>query len=142
MSRENIKFDFREGIDIDKIVYKNTRTRWEHAIYYFLCMLFTWLYAFGFLWLNFYLYANYEDVVKWIFIGVWVAVVLSIIIRGGIILAGYYSRKWDKERKKKEEENRMKEELKRKAEESKRLQQERNGKIIGSDNREVNVNQI
>ncbi len=142
MSRENIKFDFREGIDIDKIVYKNTRTRWEHAIYYFLCMLLTWVYAFGFLWLNFYLYANYENVVKWVFIGVWIAVVLSIVIRGGIILAEYYSKKWEKETMKLEEENKKKEELKRKADESKRLQQERIAKNVGSDNLEVNANQI
>ena len=122
MSKESAKFDFREGLEADKIIYKNTRTRWEHAFYYFLCIIFTWCYAWGFLWLNYYLYSNYEPTVKWIFIGVWLFVVLTIAIRGAVILIGYYSKKREKQRLKDQEAQIKNENLKPKGNEQAQAQ--------------------
>ena len=90
------KYDFREGINLDKIVYKETTIRWENAIYYTLLMFSTWLYAFGFLCLNFFLISNYEPVVRWIFLGQWLVWIFSIIIIGGYNLMNHYKLKDEK----------------------------------------------
>ena len=97
MGKEENKFDFREGLDKDKIIYKNTRLKWEDAIFYGLCAIITWGYGFGFLALNFYLYSNYEETVKWVYVGIWGFTVLTIIIKGGYQIRQNAVRKKEKQ---------------------------------------------
>ena len=120
MGRDDCKFDFREGLDADKIVYKDTRTKWESAIYYCLLMIFTWGYGFGFLALNFYLYSTYENIMKWIFIGIWGFVVLTIVIKGGIGICAKNSAKKTKQIRLLEDQRKLEEIKKNKNDERQR----------------------
>jgi hypothetical protein len=75
-----LEFDFREGLDKDHIVYKRKGFSWKHCVYYLSYLLFTWGYAVAFFALFQFVYTNFEPVAFPIYIALWLAFVIALII--------------------------------------------------------------
>jgi hypothetical protein len=91
-----IVYDFREGLDQEKIVYKNTSWNLKHGFYYILYMLATWGWAAGWFALFQYAYINNEPIAFWVYIGCWL---LFMVIMCSIIFTNLFRHYAAKERK-------------------------------------------
>jgi type VI protein secretion system component VasK len=115
-----VQYDFRLGINQDRIVYKNDKWDWKSTMYYLLYMLFTWAYLVGWFCAFEYSYINHQRIAFWVYIGCWLAFIGVFISFAIINLAKAHQKK-----KKKQAKARMiQEELKRKEEEENRLREE------------------
>ena len=88
-----IVYDFREGLDKEKIVYKNETWNVKYRFYYILYMLATWIFTAAWFGLFQYSYINHEATAFWVYIGCWLAFMVVLL---GIIsynLCVYYSNK-------------------------------------------------
>jgi hypothetical protein len=95
-----IEFDFREGLDKDHIVYKRSGFHWTHCVYYIGYLLFTWGITVAFFALFQFVYTNYEPVAFPIYIALWLAFVISIIIVAVMNLVNYKKTKHVRKAKK------------------------------------------
>lgn len=99
-----IVYDFREGLDQEKIVYKNTGWDCGAIFGYIGYLILTWIWACGFFALFQYAYINHEPVAFWVYVGIWlffVTILLTVIIYN---LCAYYNNKAQKKRMREEEE--------------------------------------
>ena len=112
------KYDFREGILLDKVVYKDKSHNWIHNLLFFASLLVTW--AWGVCWfaLFFYAYIFHEWATMWVFIAFWLLWAVAVI---GI---GFYTIQRSKIQKEKKRE--MKEEKLRQEQEIAKAKRERN----------------
>ena len=78
--KKPIQYDFRDGILLDKVVYRDTSGQCKKNLLYILCLIITWVWGSAWFALFLYLYINYEEVMFWIFIGAWILLIYSIII--------------------------------------------------------------
>jgi hypothetical protein len=79
-----LEFDFRMGLNKDHIVYKHKGINWQHCIYYFGYLTFTWGYVVACFALFQYVYINYEPIAFPLYIVLWLVFVLTIV---GIAIA-------------------------------------------------------
>src|SRR5690349_13581011 len=94
-----VEYDFREGLDAEKIVYKNTSWDWRAAMYYLGYLLLTWAWAAGWFALFHYAYIYNEQTAFWTYIGIWLAfigVLLFIIIRNLVVHSNNKKHKQEK----------------------------------------------
>ncbi len=89
-------YDFREGLEKDKIIYKKTSFSCKYAIYYILYLLLTWAWMAGWYALFHIAYTYNEITAFWTYIGFWLF--FNIILIGFIIrnLAVYYGKRYHK----------------------------------------------
>ena len=91
--KKPIQYDFREGILLEKVVYKDTSGHCKKNLLYILCLIITWVWGSAWFALFFYLYINYEPVMFWIFIVIWIILIYTIIVFGIInIQASKYNK--------------------------------------------------
>jgi type VI protein secretion system component VasK len=72
-------YDFREGLDQEKIVYKKTGWDCLSLIYYLGYMLFTWAFAAAWFALFQYSYINHEPIAFWVYIACWLVFMIVLI---------------------------------------------------------------
>jgi hypothetical protein len=84
-----LEFDFREGLDKEHIVYKRKGFSWKFCVYYFAYLFFTWGYVVAFFALFIYAYTNNEPVAFPIYLSLWLAFVVAIIIVAIINMLNY-----------------------------------------------------
>ena len=90
------RFDFREGMLLEKVVYKDTSLDCASRFKYIGYLLLTWAWGVAWFSLFFYLYIFHERVAFWIFIGCWIAFALTFIINSIVTLQRAKSRKLKK----------------------------------------------
>ena len=120
-----IIYDFREGLDQEKIVYKNESMNIKYGFYYIGYLLLTWIWACGWFALFQYSYINHEAIAFWVYIGCWLAFTLSLI---GVItynLMVYYNKKNMKRIMRRDEEIKQAEKIRKEREENKKKDNER-----------------
>jgi type VI protein secretion system component VasK len=118
-----IVYDFREGLDQEKIVYKSSGWDWSAICGYGGYLILTWIWACGFFALFQYAYINHEPVAFWVYIGIWlafVALLLTVIIYN---LGTYYSNKALKKKLREEEELKKADKDRREREEMKKREE-------------------
>ena len=96
------RFDFREGMLLEKVVYKDTSIDCASRFKYIGYLLLTWAWGVAWFSLFFYLYIFHERVAFWIFIGCWIAFALTFIINSIVTLQRAKSRKLKKQHDRKE----------------------------------------
>ena len=74
-----VVYDFREGLDREKIIYKDTSCDCRSCMYYILYLLFTWIYCGGFFALFHYSYINYEPTAFWVYTAIWFAFIVFLL---------------------------------------------------------------
>ncbi len=95
-----VTFDFREGMDQEKIIYKNTGVDCRSYFYYFGYMLLSWIYAAGWFALFQYAYINHEPIAFWVYIACWLAFTIFLITYLGCNLCYHTRLKAEKKAKK------------------------------------------
>ncbi len=113
-------YDFREGLEKDKIVYKNDKWDWKGCFYYLLYLFATWGWAVAWFAVFQTAYIFNEKTAFWIYIGLWFAFIITIITIYMVNLIRFYKKKSDKKKRLEEEVER-----KRLAEEEERKQRYR-----------------
>ena len=96
------RFDFREGMLLEKVVYKDTSIDCASRFKYIGYLLLTWAWGVAWFSLFFYLYIFHERVAFWIFVGCWIAFALTFIINSIVTLQRAKSRKLKKQHDRKE----------------------------------------
>lgn len=96
------KFDFRDGMLLERVVYKDTSIDCLSRLKYFgywLCAM-----AYGCAWfaLFFWLYIFHERVAFWLFIACWIVFAAVLVVKSAIMLHQSEMRKEMKQRKKEE----------------------------------------
>lgn len=84
-------YDFREGLEQDKIVYKNDRCDCKSCVYYTGYLLFTWGLAVGWFAIFQVAYIFHEPIAFWVYIGFWLAFIVSFLIVATVNLCRHYS---------------------------------------------------
>jgi hypothetical protein len=96
-----VEYDFREGLEKEKIVYKNNRWNYDEFFLYLLVVLVAWSWAAGWFALFFYAYIYNEPIAFWVFIACWLAFVAALITVSVVNLCRHYAEKKRKEADKK-----------------------------------------
>ena len=103
------KYDFREGILIEKVVYKDESMDIKSRILYILCIIITWCLGCAWFALFFYAYIYHEQITFWIFIIAICIHALIIIIVGASTLIASKNKKKEKRNRLLESERQQKE---------------------------------
>ena len=96
------RFDFREGMLLEKVVYKDTSLDCASRFKYIGYLLLTWAWGVAWFSLFFYRYIFHERVAFWIFVGCWIVFALTFIINSIVTLQRAKSRKLKKQHDRKE----------------------------------------
>jgi predicted membrane protein len=75
-----VMYDFREGMEKEKIVYKDTGVDCRSFMYYVGYLLFTWVYMAGWFALFLYAYIYHESIAFWVYIACWLAFTIFLIV--------------------------------------------------------------
>jgi len=75
-----IVYDFREGLEPEKLIFKENTHRCREFTYWLLYLLLCWTYACGWYALFHWAYINYEDITFWVLSMSWIVFVLIFII--------------------------------------------------------------
>jgi hypothetical protein len=102
-----LEFDFREGLDKDNIIYKRKGFDWKHCIYYFGYLFFAWGYTVAFFALFQFAYVNHEPVAFPIYIALWLAFMIALIVVAAVNLVNYGKQKKIKQARKAAEKQRL-----------------------------------
>lgn len=73
-----ILYDFREGLDQEKIVYRNTDCDCKSVVYYLLYLMFAWSWVVVWFALFHYAYIYHEPIAFWVYIGVWLTFIIGL----------------------------------------------------------------
>lgn len=96
------QFDFREGMLLEKVVYKDTSCDWKSRCLYALTLITTWAWGVAWFALFFYLYIFHQKIAFWIYIAVWLVFAISLIVNAIIQLQSAKSRKLHKKQMREE----------------------------------------
>ena len=110
------QYDFREGMLLEKVVYKDESFDIKSRILYVICILLTWCWGCAWFALFFWAYIFHEQIAFWVFIIVWLIHFIIVVIFAAHTLISARNKKIEKKRKKEENERQQKliEENKRK----------------------------
>jgi hypothetical protein len=95
------KFDFRQGLEQEKIVYKNENWDWRSFLKYIGYLLFTWAMVVAWFALFQFAFINHPVISVWVYGFCWLVFVL---ITASIIIANLIKHKREKNRRKREAE--------------------------------------
>jgi len=101
------QYDFREGMLLEKVIYKDDSCKAGEGFLYIGCLLLTWCWGMAWFALFFWMYIFHEKIAFWIFIVVWLVHFIIIVIVGAYTLI---KSKNDKIRKRREREERLEKE--------------------------------
>ena len=121
------KYDFRDGILLEKVVYKDDSCNCGYLLLYLLCLLITWIWGSGWFALFFYSYIFHEKVAFIVFIAIWGVFAIIVIIIGILTI-----------QKSKNEKRRKKEEKEERARQMKEINEAKKKRILKSRNNNIN----
>lgn len=103
------KYDFRDGILLEKVLYKDTSMNFGKNLLFILALVLTWCWGAAWFALFLYSYINYERTAFWVYIACWLAFAACVITFGVINInisknQKLLKKKLNEERVKKEEE--------------------------------------
>ena len=102
-------YDFRDGILLEKVVYKDESCNFGYVLLYLACLLLTWIWGSGWFALFFYSYVFHEKVAFIVFIVVWGLFAITVIVIGFLTIQRSKNEKKRKKEQKEERERQMKE---------------------------------
>ena len=126
-------YDFRDGILLEKIVYKDDSCNCQYLLLYIACLLLTWIWGCGWFALFFYSYVFHERVAFIVFLVIWCIFAAIIIVIGFLTI-----QKSKKEKIRKQTEKELKERQLKQIAEAKRRRNE-NRRTLNNDD-EINTN--
>ena len=103
------KYDFREGILLEKVVYKDDSCNCGYVLLYLLCLLLTWMWGVGWFALFFYSYIFHEKVAFIVFIVIWGVFAITVAVIGFLTIKKSKNEKLRKKMEKEDRERQMKE---------------------------------
>ena len=101
-------YDFRDGILLEKVVYKDESCNFGYVLLYLACLLLTWIWGSGWFALFFYSYVFHEKVAFIVFIVVWGLFAITVIVIGFLTIQRSKNEKKRKKEQKEERERQMK----------------------------------
>ena len=101
-------YDFRDGILLEKVVYKDDSCNFGYVLLYLACLLITWIWASAWFALFFYSYVFHEKVAFIVFIVIWLIFAITVIIIGFLTIQRSKNEKIRKRREKEEREIKLK----------------------------------
>ena len=101
-------YDFRDGILLEKVVYKDTSCNFGYVLLYLACLLLTWIWGSAWFALFFYSYIYHEKVAFIVFLSVWGAFALIVIVIGFLTIQRSKNQKAQKAKMKEEREMQLK----------------------------------
>ena len=135
------QYDFREGILLEKVVYKDESFDIKSRILYIICILLTWCWGLAWLSLFFWLYTNYEQITFWVFIIIWLIHFAIVVIIGAHTLISARNKKREKKAKREEAERQQKQIEENRRRRAHALKQEELNQNDDNDSRGVPYNQ-
>ena len=102
-------YDFRDGILLEKVVYKDNSCNVGYVFLYIGCLLLTWIWGAGWFALFFYSYIFHEKVAFIVFIVIWCVFAVIVIIIGVLTILKSKNEKKKKKEMKEERERQLKE---------------------------------
>ena len=121
-------YDFRDGILLEKVVYKDNSCNFGYVLLYLGCLLITWAVGCGFFALFFYSYIFHEKAAFIVFLVIWCIFAVIVITIGFLTIQ---DSKIEKARKKKEKEDR-----------ERQLKEIQDAKRRRNENKRANINNI
>ena len=101
-------YDFRDGILLEKVVYKDNSCNFLYVLYYIGCLLLDWIWGCAWFALFFYAYIFHEQVAFIVFIVVWGVFMLIVIVIGILTIQKSKAAKRRKQEQKEERERQLK----------------------------------
>ena len=102
-------YDFRDGILLEKVVYKDNSCNFGYVLLYLACLLLTWIWGSGWFALFFYSYVFHEQVAFIVFIVIWALFAITVIVIGFLTIQRSKNEKKRKREQKEERERQLKE---------------------------------
>jgi len=102
-----IVYDFRDGLEPEKLIFKENTHKCKESTYWILYLLLDWIYACGWYALFHWAYINYEDISFWVLGISWIVFVLAFIINSIINLKINSNAKKERKLKELEEQEKM-----------------------------------
>ncbi len=102
-------YDFRDGILLEKVVYKDESCNFGYVLLYLACLLLTWIWGCAWFALFFYSYVFHEKATFIAFIVIWSLFAITVIIIGFLTIQRSKNEKKRKRELKEEREKQMKE---------------------------------
>ena len=103
------RYDFRDGILLEKVVYKDDSCNFGYVLLYIACLLLTWIWGCGWFALFFYSYVFHENVAFIVFIVIWCIFAIIVIVIGFLTIQRSKNEKRRKREEKEERERQLKE---------------------------------
>lgn len=103
------KYDFRDGILLEKVVYKDDSCNVGYVFLYLGCLLLTWIWGSGWFALFFYSYIFHEKVAFIVLIVIWCVFAIIVIVIGVLTILRSKNEKKRKKELKEERERQLKE---------------------------------
>ena len=129
------KWDFREGLLLQKATYKDESRKFGEGILFFGVIILTWIWGLAWFSLFFWMYIYHQPVSFWIFIGVFLVHFIILIIIGAYTIISSKNKK--KQKKIEKEQN---DDLINRIEKNKKISSNQNKNIINNDNNNYNHN--
>ena len=102
-------YDFRDGILLEKVVYKDESCNFGYVLLYLACLLLTWIWGSAWFALFFYSYVFHEIATFITFIVIWILFAITVIVIGFLTIQRSKNEKKRKRELKEEREKQMKE---------------------------------
>ena len=102
-------YDFRDGILLEKVVYKDESCNFGYVLLYLSLLLLTWAWGCAWFALFFYSYVFHEKVAFIVFIVIWAVFAITVIIIGFLTIQRSKNEKMRKRREKEERQKQMEE---------------------------------
>ena len=102
-------YDFRDGMLLEKVVYKDDSCNCGYVLLYLACLLLTWIWGSAWFALFFYSYVFHEKVALIVFVVVWCLFAVVVIVIGYLTIQRSKNEKRYKKEQKEERERQEKE---------------------------------
>ena len=102
-------YDFRDGILLEKVVYKDDSCNFGYVLIYIACLLLTWIWGCGWFALFFYSYIFHEKATFITFIVIWGVFAIGVVVIGFLTIQKSKNQKAQKAKIKAERERQLKE---------------------------------
>ena len=103
------QYDFRDGILLEKVVYKDESCNFGYVLLYILCLIITWIWGAVWFALFFYSYIFHERIAFIVFIVVWGVCIIALAVIGFLTIKKSENEKLRKKIEKEDRERQMKE---------------------------------
>ena len=129
------KWDFREGLLLQKAHYKDESCKFGEGILFFGAIILTWIWGLAWFCLFFWMYIYHQPVSFWIFIGVFLVHFITLIIIGVYTIISSKNKKRQKKIEKEQNDD-----LINRIEKNKKIHSNQHNNIINNNNDNYNHN--